>query len=398
MKRLLYTAAIAASVFSIGIPQAQAADPIKLAHVYGKTGPLEAYAKQLQTGLEMGFEYATKGSNKVIGRDIVIIEKDAQLKPDRARALLAEAYGDDDAVLAFGPVASGVALAALPVAAEYEKILIVEGVADSITGADWNRYIFRVGRNSSQDAISNAAAVAKPGVCIATIAQDYAFGRDGVAAYKKAAENKGAKVVHEEYAPTDTSDFTAPAQRLFDALKDRSGCNEKYIFAIWAGKGNPFGKIKDMQPERYGIKLTTGGNILPALVGYKQFPGMEGATYYYYENPNNPVNDWFVKEHFKRFNTPPDFFTAQGMAQAMMVTAAIEKAKSTDTEDLIEAMEGLTFDSPKGKMTIRPQDHQTMQPMYHFKIVVKDGVDWAVPQLVREISASEMDIPILNKR
>ena len=63
----------------------------------------------------------------------------------------------------------------LPVAEEYKKLLIVEpAVADQITGDKWNRYIFRTARNSSQDAISNAVAIGKPGVTIATLAQDYA--------------------------------------------------------------------------------------------------------------------------------------------------------------------------------------------------------------------------------
>ena len=94
MKRLLQTAAIAAaSVLTVGA--AQAADPIKIGHVVGLSGPLEPYAKQLQNGLEMGIEYATDGTNEVLGRKIEIITKDTQLKPDRARALLEEAYADD---------------------------------------------------------------------------------------------------------------------------------------------------------------------------------------------------------------------------------------------------------------------------------------------------------------
>lgn len=378
-----------------GVAQA-ADDTITIAHVAGFTGPLEAYTQQLQHGMELGFEYATDGSNEVLGKKIELITKDTQLKAPRARALLAEAYTEDDAAIAVGDVSSGVALAMLPVAAQYQKLLIPEGVADSITGANYNRYVVRVGRNSSQDAISNAAAVADEGVCISTLAQDYAFGRDGVAAYAKAAKARGAEIVKEVYLPAETTDFTAAAQRLFDTLKGRDDCEEKYIFTIWAGKGNPMGRIQDLQPERFDIKLTTGGNIIPALVAYKQFPGMEGATYYYYENPNNDVNDWLVEQHQTRFDGPPDFFTAQGMAQAMAIVAAIKKAGSTDTEALIAAFEGLDFDSPKGQMHIRAADHQAMQPMYHFKIKVEDGVDWAVPELVREIPADEMDIPVDN--
>ena len=371
------------------------AKDIRIAHVYSKTGALEAYGKQTQTGLMLGFDYATGGTMMVNGRKIVLIEKDDQGKPDVGKAQLQAAYGDDKVDLAIGPTSSGVALALLPVAEEYKKILLVEpAVADSITGDKWNRYIFRTGRNSSQDAISNAVALDNEGVSIATLAQDYAFGRDGVKAFKDAL--KKAKIVHEEYLPANTTDFTAGAQRLFDALKDKPG--RKVIFIIWAGAGNPF-KIADLDPKRYGIEISTGGNILPAMAAYKAFPGMEGATYYYFGIPKNPVNNWLVTEHYKRFKSPPDFFTAGGMAAAMAVVEALKKTGGdTNTNKLIKTMEGMSFETPKGKMTFRKEDHQAMQSMYHFKIKVDPAMPWAVPELVHEITASEMQIPIRNRR
>ncbi|PJK30203.1 substrate-binding domain-containing protein [Minwuia thermotolerans] len=393
MRRLLGAAAMAATMVGAGMSLAD--DTVKIAHIYGKTGPLEAYAQQSHRGLMLGLEYATEGTMEVLGQKIEVIEKDTQLKPDQGRALLAEAYGDEEADIAIGPVSSGVALAMLPVAQEYQKILLVEpAVADSITGSAWNRYIFRTGRNSSQDAIANAVAIGKPGVKIATLAQDYAFGRDGVAAFKEALAGSGAELVHEEYAPQDTTDFTSHAQRIFDALKDEEG--RKIIWMIWAGKGNPLGKLAAMEPSRFGIELATGGNILPALVAYRVVPGMEGATYYYYEIPQNPVNDWLVKTHQERFDSPPDFFTAGGMAAGIAIVEAIRKAGSTETEALIKAMEGMEFQTPKGKMIFRAKDHQALQEMYHFKIAIEDGVEWAVPKLVDVIEIDEMDVPVRN--
>jgi branched-chain amino acid transport system substrate-binding protein len=189
------------------------ADDLNVALIYGRTGPLEAYAKQTETGLRLGFEYATKGTMMVAGRKINIIAKDDQSKPDIAKTALAEAYEDDHADIAVGTSSSAAAIAMLPVAEEHKKILIVEpAVADQITGDKWNRYIFRTGRNSSQDAISNAVAIGKPGVTVATLAQDYAFGRDGVAAFKEALGKTGATLAAEEYAPANTTDFTAPSR------------------------------------------------------------------------------------------------------------------------------------------------------------------------------------------
>ncbi len=375
------------------------AQDIKIAHVYDKTGALEAYAKQSHVGLMMGLEYATGGTMMVNGRKLVVIEKDSQLKPDMGKAMLAEAFGDNDAHIAVGPTSSGTALAMLPVAAEFQKVLIVEpAVADSITGANWNRFIFRTGRNSSQDAISNAVAIGGKDVAVATLAQDYAFGRDGVAAFKEALKSTGATLVHEEYAPTDTKDFTAPGQRILDAFKG-STAKRKFVFVLWAGAGNPLAGMKALNPERLGIELTTGGNILAAMAAYKDFPGMEGATYYYYDIPKNPANDWLVSEHRKRFNNaPPDFFTAGGMSAGIAVVTAIKKAGGTDTEKLIAAMEGMEFDTPKGKMMFRKEDHQALQSMYHFKIKVDPAVAWAIPELVRELKIEDMQIPIKNKR
>ncbi len=394
MRHLIAVAAAAASLVT---GAAYAADDLKIALIYGKTGPLEAYAKQTETGLRLGFEYATKGTMAVDGRKIVIITKDDQGKPDLAKAALSEAYQDDKVDLAIGTTSSAAALAILPIAEENKKVLIVEpAVADQITGDKWNRYIFRTARNSSQDAISNAVAIGKPGVTIATLAQDYAFGRDGVAAFKDALSKTGATLAAEEYVPTNTTDFTAAGQRLFDALKDKPG--RKIIWVVWAGAGDPLTKLQDMDPNRYGIELSTGGNILPALAAYKRLPGMEGATYYFYDIPKNPTNEWLVTEHQKRFNAPPDFFTAGGFSAAMAAVAAVTKAKSTDSEKLIAAMEGLEFDTPKGKMMFRKDDHQALQSMYHFKVKVDPNVAWAVLEPVRELKIEDMTIPIKNKR
>jgi branched-chain amino acid transport system substrate-binding protein len=396
--RTLTTALIGlGAIATAGIAGGASAEDLKIALIYGRTGALEAYAKQTETGLRLGFEYATKGTMTVNGRKIVIITKDDQSKPDLGKTALAEAYEDDKADIAIGTSSSGSALAMLPVAEEHKKILIVEpAVADQITGDKWNRYIFRTARNSSQDAISNAVAIGKPGVTIATLAQDYAFGRDGVAAFKEALAKTGATLAAEEYAPLNATDFTAPAQRLFDALKDKPG--RKIIWVIWAGAGNPLAKLQDMDPKRYGIEISTGGNILPALAAYNAIPAMEGATYYYYEITKNQVNDGLVAEHKKRFNEPPDFFTCGGFAAAMATVAAVEKAKSTDSEKLIAAMEGMEFETPKGKMIFRKEDHQALQSMYHFKIKVDPNLPWAVPELVRELKIEDMNVPIRNKR
>jgi len=389
--------AILAAFAATAAPAALAAGPdLKIALIAGKTGPLEAYAKETETGFMLGLEYLTGGKMEIGGRKIKVIVKDDQNKPDLGRTLLAEAYGDDKVDIAVGTTSSGSAIAMLPVAKEYKKVLIVEpAVADAITGDKWNKYIFRTARSSMQDAL--AAATTLKGGSVAFLAQDYAFGRDGIKAGKEALAATGSKatVVHEEYAPATATDFTAPTQRLFDALKDKP--QPRVLGIVWAGP-NPMNKIADMKPERFGITLAPGGNILPVMKTWKNYAGTEGTIYYYYAFPKNKMNDWLVAEHTKRFKAPPDMFTAGGFAAASAVFTALSKVPTGNSEQLVTAMEGMKFDTPKGPMSFRKEDHQALQSMYHFRIKKNQKDEWDLLELVREIPTAELPLPIRNKR
>jgi branched-chain amino acid transport system substrate-binding protein len=104
-----------------------------------------------------------------------------------------------------------------------------------------------------------------------------------------------------------------------------------------------------------------------------------------------------VKRHLAKFNKPPDFFTAGGFAAAMAVVTALKKTGGDgNTEALIKAMESMSFETPKGTMTFRREDHQALQSMYHFRIRNDPSLAWAVPELVREIKIEDMNIPIRN--
>jgi branched-chain amino acid transport system substrate-binding protein len=388
---------VAAAVCGLSVMPAAGAtagQEIRIAVIQARSGALEEYGRQAAVGFRLGLEYATNGSMEVAGKKLVVIERDDQGKPDVGKSLLAAAYADDKADIAVGSTSSSVALAMLPVAEDAKKVLLVEpAAADSITGAKWNKYIFRTGRSSSQEAIANAVALDKTGVALATLSQDNAFGRDGVKAFKEAI--KRASLVHEEYLPAATTDFTAAAQRLIEKLKDRPG--RKIIWVLWAGSSNPF-KIADYDLKRYGIELAGIGNSLAVMGPYKNLPGLEGATYYYFGIPKNAANDWLVVNHYKQYKSPPDFITAGGMSAGIALVTALKKTDGDPSAPkLIPAMEGMSFESPKGTMTFRKEDHQALQSMYHFKIRSDPAFAWGVPELVRELAADEIQLPIRNK-
>jgi branched-chain amino acid transport system substrate-binding protein len=91
-------------------------------------------------------------------------------------------------------------------------------------------------------------------------------------------------------------------------------------------------------------------------------------------------------------------FTAGGMAAAGAVFAALSKVPNANGDQMAAAMEGLSFETPKGTMTFRKEDHQALQPMYHFRIKKDQKNEWDLLELVREIPATELPLPVRNKR
>lgn len=364
---------------------------IKIGVLASLTGALESYGKQTQRGFDLGIEYATGGTMEVNGKKIEIVYEDTETKPEVAVQKATKLLEDDQVDFLVGSSSSGDTLAVLPLAEEYEKIMVVEpAVADSITGSEFNEYIFRTGRNSSQDAYAAAAAIAGKGVKIATFAPDYSFGWDGVNAFKTAAEKLGAEIVLEEYADPAATDFTSNLQKVIDAKPD-------YLFVVWAGANSPWNQIADLKIQEKGIKISTGAPDIIALQFMNPLVGMEGFSVYYHTLPQNDVNQWLVDEHQKRFNEVPDLFTPGGMSAAIAIVEALKQSDGdADANKLIDVMEGMSFETPKGTMTFREEDHQALQSMYSIRLEQRDGVDYPVPVLIRELSPEETAPPVMN--
>ncbi|MFC4023302.1 substrate-binding domain-containing protein [Oceanobacillus longus] len=368
-------------------------ETIKIGVLASLTGALEAYGDQTKKGFELGLDYATDGTMEVAGKKIEVFFEDTETDPTVARQKAIGLLEDQEVDFLVGSSSSGDTLAVTPLAEEYEKIMVVEpAAADSITGSEYNDYIFRTARNSAQDAVAAAASIAGEGVKIATLAPDYSFGHDGVAAFVAAAENLGADIVHEEYADQAATDFTANIQKIIESDPD-------YLYVVWAGANSPWNQISDMRLQEQGISITTGAPDIAALATMSQLVGMEGFTLYYHTLPDNEVNDWLVKEHAERFDgAVPDLFTPGGMSAAISIVEALKQNDGdADSATLIDIMEGMSFETPKGTMTFRPEDHQALQEMYSITLEESDDVDYPVPVLNRVLTPEETAPPIMNQ-
>lgn len=374
-------------------PAAPPKPDLKFGIVTSRSGNFEAWGTDFLRGFEIGLDYATNGTRTVNGRKITLVTKDDQGKPDVGKQMAIEAFEKDQVDLLFGTISSGVAAAITPLLEQYKKVMIVEPAAsDDITGKNYTRYVFRTASNASQDALAGGLAVLKMGKNIGMLAPDYDWGKSQVDAWGAVLKAGGGSISQTFMVPQDATDF-------LPYLKKVESANLDALIVAWSNAQTAPKLYQQIGLEGLYQKVKVSGGIGDRR-GMSGLPeDMVGMVKYYYTLPKNPVNDYLVSEYKKRFNDAPELFSAGGMAAAI---AAVEGLKKTggdaDAEKLIAAMEGMSFQGPKGAYTFRKEDHQALQTMYVVQMKRGQGYDFPTPTLVQELKPEETAPPINNKK
>lgn len=358
--------------------------PINVGIIYSRTGPLSAYGEEYRQGFEAGLAYATHGTGKVGGRAIEVAWKDGAGNPAQAVAAAKTLIGQGYRVLA-GPTDSAVALQVAAVAAQ-NKVLFISGPAavDQITGI--NRYTFRSGRQTWQDVKTAAAIMGAPeGKTVMVLAQDYAFGQANAAAVKAVLGAAGARV-ESLLVPLSSTDFTPFAQKIRNARPD-------LLFVAWAGASTyPMWNTLEQQGVFTHTRVVTGlGNVASYAAYGPAATSAAFLAYYFPDAPDNAVNT-AMKDLITRAGGTPDLFSPDGFVAAQMIVHALETAHGdADVDAMIKALEGWTFDAPKGSQTIRASDHAMLQPQFIARLAAHGNS--YVPELVRTVPAAEVAPP-----
>ena len=337
--------------------------PLVIGQLTNLSGALRRYGEMETRGFALGLEYATKGTNIVAGRALRVVVRDTEGKPELATELARQLIQTDGAELLQCCANSAVAMAVQQVAKETQKVLMIDPAASpELSGQSFNRYTFRTSRTTDQDILAAAAYLTKNGgTTFAQLAPDDAFGRGTATAWRKAVEQAGGKfIIDDLFISPETTDFASVLQRVQDA--------KPQVFVItWAGDGfeELFARLQQVELTRQMTVATVFSDNVSIRGAYGGVTDLVGPIVYHYALPKNLVNDWLVAQHQRRFGTPPDIYTAGGMAAGIALVEALKKTGGeTDADKLIAALEGLTFDSPKGKMTLRAEDHVALQTMY----------------------------------
>nr|WP_217500890.1 substrate-binding domain-containing protein [Arthrobacter sp. C9C5] len=358
----------------------KAAEPVNVGIIYSKTGPLAAYGATYYEGLQAGIDYATGGTGEINGAKINFTYADDGGDPDKAVTAAKDLIGKGYKVIG-GTASSGIALK-LAEQAQQNKVLYISGPAatDAIQGI--NKYTFRSGRQSLQDVATAGTFIDIKGKKVMVFAQDNAFGQGNVAAVKAVLGAKGATV--ESILVAEGQELTPFARQLIDAKPDM-------VFVAWAGAttGSMWQALSqqgvfDTAPVVTGLgDAASFGAYGPASSKISflnhYFPGVAG----------NEVEKKMIAA-VEKAGHKADLFTPDGFVAGQLIVQAIKEGGS-DPDAMVKALEGFSFDGPKGKETVRPSDHALIQDMYQAKLVQKGGT-WA-PELVKVVPGDTVAPP-----
>ena len=368
MKKQFETKKIALAValcFGASLVSAQSG-PIKIGVVTPLSGTYTPIGEQVKMGLDLAAR-EINAAGGINGRKINLIYEDEEANPAVATQKAEKLFQVEKVDFLTGTVNSGSTLAVGQVAERNNKLIATSvSFADSITGDKCSPNVFRVNARAGMQSAALAAWVDKeiPKANIFFIGPDYEMGRSTVSAFKRASTEKGAKDVGEVFAPLDNKDYSP----YFGQVR---AAKPNVIYTSVAG--NDTVRLFS-QMEEYGLNkgvtlVGASGTVTSQNMGAigKSANGFVTGVGY---SPklDNPANKKFVADFQKAYNKLPDLYGADSYGLLYFYKAAVEKAKSTETDKVRTAMDDLSWQTPQGTKKMRAGDHQAMQDMFAVKV------------------------------
>ena len=377
-RRGLFSAIVATGIAGFGLAAGADDDTIKIGDI-NSYKRLPAHTVPYRQGAELAInDINAKGG--VMGKKLELVSRDDDGQPGEAVKIAEELFSKDNVALVSGSLFSHVGLALTAFAGQNKKLYVAaEPLADSLVWEQGNRYTFRLRPSTYMQAAMLAEVAAKnPAKRWATIAPNYAYGKEAVAAFEKLLKERRPDVefVAEQWPALFKIDAGAEVQALAKA-------NPEAIYNVTFGSDLAQlvreGETRGLFEGKFVVGLLTGE---PEYIDPLKDEAPKGwvVTGYPWQFIDTPEHKTFLDAYQAAYKEHPAIGSIVGYNTMLAIAAMLEKAGSTDTEKMIDAMEGLTFDSPTGKITFRAIDHQSTMGAYVGKTAVKDGqgimVDW----------------------
>jgi branched-chain amino acid transport system substrate-binding protein len=366
--------------------------PIKLGVMFVSSGPMGGYGKHGFQAVQLAVD-EINASGGILGRKVTALTADSKMQPQVGVEIAKKYILQEKVDFIIGPTSSGVAAALSPVMTEQKKILVLtQAAADSLTGAQFNPYMFSTLSNAMMHSRAGAYFVAdKPYKRWMCIGPNYNYGWDSWASFKKKLKELRPDVefVGELWPKLTEPDYREYIKKIMEANPD----------AVWS----PLWGMDAVNFIRQGLSMKLfdkikfafpDGAALETLIPMgKEMPeGIYAAARYFFLTPDSATNRAFVKSYYERFNELPDYMAEETYAGVYFIKAAVERAGTTDTEKVIKAVEKepLAWETPEGWKIMRAQDHSAVEDVVWGETTYSDKYKFAVLKNMRAIEAEEI--------
>jgi branched-chain amino acid transport system substrate-binding protein len=371
MLKLLIAAMLAFIPISTSRP-ANAQDAVKVGLVIPLTGPFSSTGRQIAAGARL---YIQQRGAVVAGKAVELIVKDDGAVPDNAKRITQELIVNDKVNILAGFGQTPIAFAVAPLATEAKIPMVVMAAATSSV-TERSPFIVRTSFAQAQPVVVIADFEAKQGVKkVVTLVSDFAPGYDSEKFFSERFAQAGGQVVASLRIPLQNPDFAPFLQRARDAKPDGL-----FVF-VPAGQAGAFiRQFVERGLDKSGIKLFGAGDLTDddMLNGMGDVViGTETAYFYSASHPSEE-NKAFVGS-FKKATAGmrPNFFGVSAYDGMHVIYDALKKAGgSTSGESLVSAMKGMTWESPRGPITIDPETRDIIQNIYVRKVEKIGGELW----------------------
>ncbi len=375
---------IAATAISLLAGGAAAQEPARIGLILPMTGPFQGTGKQVDAAVKL---YMAQHGDTVAGTKVEVILRDDGGVPDASKRLAQELVVRDKANILMGFGLTPIALAVAPIATQAKVPAIVISAASSVvTGS--SPFVVRTGQVVPQTASVMADWALKNGIKkVVSVVSDYAPGYDAEKWFSDRFKAGGGDILASLRVPLANPDFAPFLQRVKDEAPDA-------MFAfVPAGQGSAFAKqYVERGMDKSGIRFIATGDVTDDDILNNMGDAALGvitAMPYSAAHPSD-INKAYVAAYKAANNgVRPNFMSVFGYDGMHAVYAALEKTKgSTDGTAMVEAMKGLSWESPRGPMTIDAQTRDVVHNIYISKVERVNGelynVEFATFPMVKD--------------
>jgi len=342
--------------------------PFKIGFILPMTGQSASTGRQIEAAAKL---YMAQNGSTVAGRKIELIIKDDAGVADSTRRIAQELVVNDKVDVLAGFGLTPLAMATAPIATQSKTPMVVTAAATSIITTA-SPYIVRTSFTLPQAAVSMGEWAGKNKIKkVVTLVADYAPGIDAEKFFKSQFQLNGGEVVAEIRSPLKSPDFAPFLQKVRDANPDAV-----FVF-LPSGQGAAFMKqFAERGLDKSGIKLIGTGDITDddQLNDMGDVALGVVTAQHYSASHNSPANKKFVTAFEAANKFRPNFMAVAGYDGMRVIYKALEATKGKGGgDDLLAAMKGQVFESPRGQVMIDAQTRDVVQDIYIRKVERVNG-------------------------